>query len=43
MPLIDPQGRIYARLDATLPILDLGGLAAETARFFDRAVMAKLF
>jgi hypothetical protein len=43
MPLIDPRGRVYARLDATLPILDLGGLTAETARFFDRAVMAKLF
>ena len=43
MPLIDPRGRVYARLDATLPALDLGGLTAETARFFDRAVMAKLF
>lgn len=43
MPLIDPRGRVYARLDATLPALDLGGLTVETARFFDRAVMTKLF
>lgn len=43
MLLIDPQGRVYARLDASLPVLDLRGLTVETARFFDRAVMAKLF
>lgn len=43
MALIDPRGRLYARLDASLPVLDLRGLTAETVRFFDRAVMAKLF
>ena len=43
MPLIDPRGRVYARLDGGLPTLDLGGLTAEAARFFDRAVLARLF
>ncbi|MEQ9574472.1 MAG: hypothetical protein RLN77_02745 [Rhodospirillales bacterium] len=43
LPLIDPRGRVYARHDGGLPVLDLGGLTAEAARFFDRAVLARLF
>lgn len=43
IPLIDPRGRVYARLDGSLPALDLGGLTAEAARHFDREVFAKLF
>lgn len=42
-PLVDPRGRVYAKLDGSLPRLDLRGLVLEIQNYFDREVLARLF